>query len=147
MEVVLADGSLVNANIKSHPDLFVAIKGGNNNLGIVTRWDIKTISNGQIWGGTIVYPNTTVPAQLKAITNWKNPKNFDSATSVEQSYVYIGALNQWIVASSLFYTKPVAYPPVLKGFTDIQPQVMNTLRLSNVTDFADEVQSQSTPDQ
>lgn len=147
MEVVLANGSIVNANAKSNPDLFVAIKGGQNNFGIVTRWDIQTISKGKIWGGGIVYPNSTVPAQLDAFTKWKTPANFDPASSVEQSFVYIGSQNQWLVSNSLIYTEPVAYPQDLKGYTDIQPQLANSLRLSNVTDFANEIQSQSTPDQ
>ncbi|OAQ59558.2 FAD binding domain-containing protein [Pochonia chlamydosporia 170] len=147
VEIVLPNGSIINANAKSHRDLFVAIKGGANNFGIVTRWDIKTISKGKIWGGGVIYPNATVPAQLDAFTKWKNPANFDSASSVEQSYVYIGSMKQWLVSNSLIYTEPVAYPKDLKVFTDIQPQIANTLRFSNVTDFADEIQSQSTPDQ
>lgn len=33
-QVILADGSLVNANEKSNPDLYWALKGGSNNFGI-----------------------------------------------------------------------------------------------------------------
>ncbi len=43
MEVVLSSGEVVNANSTSSSDLFVALKGGQNNFGIVTRWDITTI--------------------------------------------------------------------------------------------------------
>ncbi|KAF4981520.1 hypothetical protein FZEAL_2705 [Fusarium zealandicum] len=43
-EVVLADGSVVNANAKVNSDLFKALKGGGSNLGIVTRFDMRTFT-------------------------------------------------------------------------------------------------------
>ncbi|KAH7328991.1 hypothetical protein B0I35DRAFT_418986 [Stachybotrys elegans] len=41
-ELVLADGSIINANAKDHPDLHRALKGGGSNFGIVTRFDLDT---------------------------------------------------------------------------------------------------------
>ncbi|KAK7737297.1 hypothetical protein SLS53_006600 [Cytospora paraplurivora] len=41
-EVVLADGTIVEANASTHPDLWRALKGGTSNFGIVTRFDIET---------------------------------------------------------------------------------------------------------
>lgn len=40
-EVVLADGSIVNANKSSHHDLWKALKGGGANFGIVTKFDME----------------------------------------------------------------------------------------------------------
>ncbi|RIV86755.1 FAD-binding oxidoreductase [Aurantiacibacter zhengii] len=40
-EVVLADGSVVEANAESHPDLFWALRGGGGQFGIVTRFDFR----------------------------------------------------------------------------------------------------------
>ncbi|CEJ82375.1 hypothetical protein VHEMI02445 [[Torrubiella] hemipterigena] len=40
-EVVLADGSIIQANRSSHSDLWRALKGGGANFGIVTRFDIE----------------------------------------------------------------------------------------------------------
>jgi len=40
-QVVLADGSVVEANATSHPDLFWALRGGGGQFGIVTRFDYK----------------------------------------------------------------------------------------------------------
>ncbi|KAK1656226.1 hypothetical protein BDP81DRAFT_487653 [Colletotrichum phormii] len=40
-EVVLADGSVVNANKETNPDLFKALKGGSSNFGIMTRFDLE----------------------------------------------------------------------------------------------------------
>lgn len=41
-EVVLGDGSVVDANESENKDLFKARKGGGSNLGIVTRFDLRT---------------------------------------------------------------------------------------------------------
>jgi FAD/FMN-containing dehydrogenase len=38
-EIVLGDGSVVNANSSSNADLWKAQKGGSGNLGFVTRID------------------------------------------------------------------------------------------------------------
>lgn len=41
-EVVLANGTFVNANASCHADLWRALKGGSSNFGIATRFDIDT---------------------------------------------------------------------------------------------------------
>lgn len=40
-EVVLANGSITNANATFNPDLWRALKGGGGNFGIVTRFDLE----------------------------------------------------------------------------------------------------------
>lgn len=40
-QMVLADGSVVETNAQSHPDLFWAIRGGGGQFGIVTRFDYR----------------------------------------------------------------------------------------------------------
>ncbi|RYO79221.1 hypothetical protein DL762_008269 [Monosporascus cannonballus] len=42
-EVVLANGTIVNANQTTNADLWRALKGGGNNFGIVTRFDLEAI--------------------------------------------------------------------------------------------------------
>lgn len=42
-EVVLANGSIINANKTSNPDLFKGLKGGGSNFGIVTRFDLTAM--------------------------------------------------------------------------------------------------------
>jgi FAD/FMN-containing dehydrogenase len=39
-EVVLANGTVVNANVDENADLWLALKGGSGNFGIVTRFDM-----------------------------------------------------------------------------------------------------------
>ncbi|RAL04565.1 FAD-binding oxidoreductase [Aspergillus ibericus CBS 121593] len=41
-EILLANGTLINANAHDNPDLYRVLKGGGSNFGIVTRFDIQT---------------------------------------------------------------------------------------------------------
>ncbi|KAJ0418902.1 hypothetical protein BJY00DRAFT_314578 [Aspergillus carlsbadensis] len=53
-EVVLGNGTIVNANSTSHPDLWWALKGGGNRFGIVTKFTLQAHplgDNGRVWGG------------------------------------------------------------------------------------------------
>lgn len=43
-EVVLADGSIVNANANENADLYRGLKGGSGNLGFVTKIDQRKSS-------------------------------------------------------------------------------------------------------
>jgi hypothetical protein len=55
--LVLADGSAVVANAKSHPDLYWALRGGGGgNFGIVTRFIFRTYPVGQVATYTIEWP-------------------------------------------------------------------------------------------
>jgi len=55
-EVVLADGNIVMATATRNKDLFKSLKGGLNNLGIVTRFEIKTFAGNEIYGGVMAFP-------------------------------------------------------------------------------------------
>ncbi|KAJ0106895.1 FAD binding domain-containing protein [Diaporthe amygdali] len=72
-EVVLADGSLVNANSTSHHDLYRALKGGSSNFGIVTRFDLNTLPNTPLWGGIRTYDyNLYADVALESIADFAN---------------------------------------------------------------------------
>jgi FAD/FMN-containing dehydrogenase len=49
-EIVLANGTIANANANSNQDLFAVLKGGGNNFGIVTTYTLKAYPQGQVCG-------------------------------------------------------------------------------------------------
>ncbi|KAH8684498.1 hypothetical protein BGZ60DRAFT_478650 [Tricladium varicosporioides] len=54
-EVILANGSIVNVNQESSPDLYWALRGGGNNFGIVTKFELETYPQGLASGGYNFY--------------------------------------------------------------------------------------------
>ena len=78
-EVVLSDGSIVYASATSHSDLWLALKGGSNNFGIITSFDLETIPQGQLWGGEVAfnYSQEALDVQANAFSDFMGPDNTD----------------------------------------------------------------------
>jgi FAD/FMN-containing dehydrogenase len=141
MEVVLASGDIINANATSHADLFRALKGGQNNFGVVTRFDLQSYPQGPFWGGAVQYPQEADDAQLEAFTRFKDPKRYDPDTaSVEQTFIYYGEFGSFFSSNTIYSSKPIVNASGLQLFTDIRPQQGTTMRISNTTDFATELE-------
>lgn len=137
-EVALANGRLVNANATSNPDLWFALKGGSNNFGIVTRFDLQTFLQGKVWGGSTYNPISTLQDQVNALVEFNDAASYDPNAAVINTYAYTSKLGQWTVTNLLVYTKREVNPPVLRPFTDIKPQLGNTMRLTNISDITSE---------
>ncbi|KAF2017049.1 6-hydroxy-D-nicotine oxidase [Aaosphaeria arxii CBS 175.79] len=127
-QVVLASGEIVDANQESNPDLFRALKGATNNFGIVTRVDVQAIDQPQIWGGAILAPYMpdTAYATLDALTNFTEIANTEPSNGAQVIVTYT-ATGQAIIALSIANVENVANATGLKPFTDIQPQIANTV--------------------
>ncbi|KAF2114934.1 hypothetical protein BDV96DRAFT_494287 [Lophiotrema nucula] len=147
VQVVLSNGTIVNANATHATDLFIALKGGSNNFGIVTRFDLRTFRQGDLWGGGIVYPNSTFEKLLGTFTSFKQLESFDPFAEIELSFVYLGSSSTSIATSSLYYAKPVVNATTFMPFMLVEPQLSNTLRISNTSDFAKETLALSTQNQ
>ncbi|KAL8923180.1 MAG: hypothetical protein Q9208_004743 [Pyrenodesmia sp. 3 TL-2023] len=133
-EVVLASGEIIYATASSHSDLWLALKGGSNNFGIITRFDLATFPMGQMWGGVIQfnYTKTVLAAQAKAFSAFMDPKNFDDAADMG---IILGFQNKsYTIGNSLFYVEPIADPPTFQPFTSIPSLSPNSLALNNVAD-------------
>lgn len=57
-DVVTADGDLVRADPRSHPDLFWAIRGGGGNFGVATRFQFRLHEVSTVVAGTLVLAAT-----------------------------------------------------------------------------------------
>lgn len=68
-QVVLADGSIVEANEETRQDLFRALKGGGNNFGIVTRFDMVTFPAHDVWDGAIVHSKDETDSVIDALVS------------------------------------------------------------------------------
>ncbi|TLD22981.1 hypothetical protein PspLS_07043 [Pyricularia sp. CBS 133598] len=67
-QVVLANGSIVNASANKNADLYRALKGGSNNFGVVTRFDSNTLkAPATLWGSLIAFPFAASPKVISVM--------------------------------------------------------------------------------
>ncbi|KAI0967528.1 putative FAD-binding oxidoreductase [Xylaria arbuscula] len=131
-EVVLADGSIVNANKHSHPDLWWALKGGANNFGVVTRFTLKTYPTGNVWGGYRIYALDALPALFDALLEYQSVAVKDRyANLMMQAFPLNGTLG---VLLNMVYNQPVEAPAAFTPFYDI-PTIADTVHIQPMTDF------------
>ncbi|TGO13552.1 hypothetical protein BTUL_0068g00240 [Botrytis tulipae] len=67
-EIVLSNGTIANANAHDNPDLYWALRGGGNNFGIVTRFDLQTYPQGPAWGGQNYYLFSDMSTQRNTLS-------------------------------------------------------------------------------
>jgi FAD/FMN-containing dehydrogenase len=80
-EVVTADGHLLHADERNHPDLFWALRGGGGNFGVATRFRLRLHEIDEVVGGMMILPAgpdvidglvaaaQAAPAELSLIAN------------------------------------------------------------------------------
>ncbi len=57
-DIATADGQLLRADAKTHPDLFWAIRGGGGNFGVATRLQFRLHELDKVIGGMLILPAT-----------------------------------------------------------------------------------------
>ncbi|HEY8843252.1 MAG TPA: FAD-binding oxidoreductase [Gaiellaceae bacterium] len=56
VELVTADGEVLNVDADSHPDLFWALRGGGGNFGVATSFEYRLHPLTHVVGGLVAYP-------------------------------------------------------------------------------------------
>ncbi|KAI9714221.1 MAG: hypothetical protein M1812_006442 [Candelaria pacifica] len=138
--VILANGTLVNANAQENPDLYGVLKGGSNNFGIVVRFDLRIFEQGDLWGGLVTYPNSTTTQHVNALVAFTDNIIHDPKGSVTSTWVYNEASGQTNVVNSYAYAEAEAYPAVFLNFRGINPVIADTTRIDSLFGLAEELQ-------
>ncbi|RFU35316.1 hypothetical protein B7463_g1023, partial [Scytalidium lignicola] len=123
-EIVLANGTVVNANASANPDLWKAQKGGSGNLGFVTRIDQQSVDGTQLWGGFTSYnlseTDNVFDAYIDFVEN--TPENSPDQTIIALYYDNTG----FAVRSILTNNQGIANAPAFNGFLAL-PNISSTL--------------------
>ncbi|KAL4913538.1 hypothetical protein BDW62DRAFT_214106 [Aspergillus aurantiobrunneus] len=139
-EIVLPSGTITSANATTNPDLFKALKGGSGNFGIVTRFDLQAFPQEPIWGGVVAYDHAaTVNQQVPALVDFTNNIHNDPSASLIPIYTYSSALGVPVIANSLVYTKPIAYPPPFEAFYAM-PNISDSTRWTDLEGLTGELE-------
>lgn len=145
-EVVLADGQVINANATSkYKDLYKALRGGGNNFGVVTRFDLDTYELGLMQGGSIVWSdsNQTQSELIHAFETFAYTAQSDPSAASFIAIVYYSGSYIW--SASLEYAKPspsIASLPVFAPYHSSglnKAVISSTERVTSLADLADEL--------
>lgn len=148
-EVVLASGQTVNANASENADLWRALRGGGNNFGVVTRFDLRTFPQGPFWGGAVLYFPPSFPSQVEALVDELNKPDASDETHLMLSIGYSASYMQLggtLCMNSVYHTgEGETGPAVLDPFVKVSPQVeqLNSMRSLTLRDAAGEQAAQS----
>ncbi|KAF5495072.1 FAD-dependent monooxygenase yanF [Colletotrichum siamense] len=141
-EVVLASGTVINANASVHSDLWRALKGGSSNFGIVTRFDLEAFPAENLNMETRIYAREHSDELIDAIADFAglNQSMADNALismmtydpKVEDSTIMVVEVNTRNKANSTSYDAfnriPLLHPPTTKSVSLVE--AANSTQLS-----------------
>ncbi|SPQ26471.1 5265f1f4-130b-4917-a3bd-7367a864d0ad [Thermothielavioides terrestris] len=136
-EVVLANGTLTNANATCNSDLYRALKGGSNNFAVVTRFDLATFPQGDLSVASFANSASQRGAVFQAFTNIVSSPDFDVYTSLVAGFLYNSTSKAWLISNSAVYTRPVLNPPVFAELAAV-PSISNSSQITSLASLADE---------
>ncbi|OBT82046.1 hypothetical protein VE02_09501 [Pseudogymnoascus sp. 03VT05] len=137
-EVVLADGSVVNADKQTSPDLYKALRGSGANLGIVTSFTLDTIPYTGMYGGHRIFEPRQSEAVMSAFLKYgdniqKDPKAFVIlAITTEEE--------KWIWATGMYYCDKLMDAPAFRDLKAI-PAVLDDSQVQEQTDLIESMAS------
>lgn len=140
-EVVLANGTIANANVSNNPDLFWALKGGNSNFGVVTHYHLRLIeTEGAVYGGIMYYPESSLDKVTDVIYDYHVHQAVDDVlTHVLPQYGFNGTTNETINFTPVVYNRAVdELPDVLKPWIEIN-YTKSTLHKRQYADLTEEL--------
>jgi len=127
----------------TNPDLFFALRGGGNNFGIVTRFDVETYPQGKMWGGMNMFGANAGPALIDAFVNYNLNVAADPNACIIIAYGYYSVIGQPIWISDIYHADPAGYPAILQNFTSIPGAFSSTIRLDSIANHTLEFAAQT----
>ncbi|PVH97255.1 FAD-binding domain-containing protein [Periconia macrospinosa] len=101
-EVVLADGRTVTADANNnYQDLYLALKGGSGNFGIVTNFKMQTFVREKIWGGLRILSKDNTDAALQALENFVPRASVDVDSNLLLFIAYMPEQKDVVVIEAL----------------------------------------------
>ncbi|KAM5352992.1 hypothetical protein ACJ41O_005714 [Fusarium nematophilum] len=138
-EVVVASGDIVNASPAENADLYWALRGGGgSNFGIVTRFDLASFEQGDLWTNSLIFPgalNTTLIPLFQKLTVDGLPS--DPAAHTYFVLTYQPSLGGYIALTSFYHatipSPPDSTPPVFSQFQSVPGVISNSSLVTNIS--------------
>ncbi|CAG8207918.1 unnamed protein product [Penicillium salamii] len=131
-EVITASGLILTVSENTFPDLYWALRGGGNNFGLVTKYNVFTIPAPQMYGGARTFLESEFPDVINA---WKNVVNNATVDGHAQQYVaFLQNSGMNIASAELTYTKNDSNPEIYKQYRSI-PAISDTSSSKSLVEY------------
>lgn len=131
-EIVLADGNITTASADHNSDLFLVLKGGGNNFGIVTAFTMKTFENtGPLWGGVSAKRPDTAGDAINAFSSLIANAEADPSSATLLIFAQMKQFGGECVLGMMFNTDGVEHPESMKAFAEI-PELFSQYATGNI---------------
>ncbi|KAJ5747721.1 FAD linked oxidase N-terminal [Penicillium nucicola] len=138
-EVVTASGLIVTASESSFSDLYWALRGGGNNLGLVTKYNLYTIPAPVMRGGARSFLRGTVSDSdsgfddvINAFINVANNATVDG--HAQQYVAFLQTSGMDLASAELTYTLNVTDPEIFKQYRSI-PAVSDVTSTKTLVEY------------
>ena len=153
--MILADGTVAQVNSSSpYQDLYRALRGGGNNFGIVTGFDLDTYSYHLMRGGLTVWisNNQTTSALIAAYANYTLSAPSSPSTAMFLAQGFSPSTKSFTWAAGLYEVSPDltvnSTAPVFTPFATSElnsARVLTTERITNHSALASELDATQPP--
>ncbi|KAK8072644.1 hypothetical protein PG996_005992 [Apiospora saccharicola] len=101
---------------------------------------MRSLAQSDYWAGSIISDSTHMDELFRAFASFTGSPTYDPYATNILNLIWQPATDSWIMLQSPSYTKRQSNTPVLERFASV-PSLVNTMRISNSTDFSKELYS------
>lgn len=136
-QVVLADGRIVVAKPDSvaYSDLYWALRGGGNNLGIVTRFDLETFAHSPLmYGGQKIFTNESFGGAIDAFVDLGQHASSDPKAAQILSFAFDVSSNTRVASAELEYADATTEAPIFHRWNNLSA-LLDTTRITTLANL------------
>ncbi|KAL4872573.1 hypothetical protein BDV12DRAFT_161787, partial [Aspergillus spectabilis] len=123
-EVVTPWGFIITASATQNTDIYWALRGGGNNFGIVTKFNMYTLESTEMWGGEVIYLQSEFPQVISAFIDVINHAEDDGHAQQWLAFVQSGGVP--LASTEITYTKNESWPAIFSSYKNITAISDNT---------------------
>ncbi|KAL3438361.1 hypothetical protein BDV09DRAFT_192255 [Aspergillus tetrazonus] len=139
-EVVSAvTGDILTASETEHSDLYWALRGGGNNFGLVTKFNLYTFPSTLLRGGARVFGEDQFPNVVSAFVDVAKQANEDPNAQQYVMFASIGGTN--IASAELTYTQNVSNPAIFEKYHST-PAISDSTSTKTLAQYCDDLEAQ-----
>lgn len=137
-ELVTASGIIITVSEKTFPDLYWALRGGGNNFGIVTQFNVVAIPRAPtMWGGMRTYLPTEFPALFQAYYNLGADAKKDGKAHQILSFGWGGSDLGPVSQVELEYADPIANSSIMAEYNAITGSIADQTAIRSLTELTE----------